>query len=438
MFKTTSLGHFGYIFSFCLLFSCAFLFANEYEEAYQQTQEQFQAAIDTVDQTKEKIEDLNEKLSKVEEFVINNPGAVPNADQILAKVKEASEGLKGHAETLDKFSGYAGKVKDAFDVANELVALNEAGKARAGGNLAEAIHYIATAMEKFGEKAPLIGPAIKAYGEATLGMLDATDKVAKKINETKNQSMIGAGTYGGVDDDKYQKLVKQFGEDFASGQTFAPSSPAFIYRPINDPNGDAIIWNEDKGEWYRVPGNVPVEEIFHDNLVSGRRRDPSEIKTLAEHYDKVHEREGQAERIRDFFNEHGGLPWDMNDPETFVAGFTYDQNMNRRVKELLEQKIDQLRREGKENELQALTDMLNQAGITLPNWPPSKEENGKNPFDVLDEAGMGSLTGGGPGGSNIDVRSMQEGGMPMGQGPSQPSGGGFYGGHQHDSKGRDR
>src|SRR3989338_2571604 len=104
---------------FHLLFLGTLLAAGEYEEAYQQTQDQFNAAVDSVDQTKEKVDDLSEKLEKVEEFVQNNPGVVPNADKILAKIKEAKDGLKGQSEMLDKFSGYAGKVKDAFDVANE-------------------------------------------------------------------------------------------------------------------------------------------------------------------------------------------------------------------------------------------------------------------------------------------------------------------------------
>lgn len=421
----------GFIFVFqifLVLFSSCSLFANEYEEAYQQTQEQFQAAVDTVDQTKEKIDDLTDKLSKIEEFVKNNPSAVPNAQEILAKINEASEGLKGHAETLDKFSGYAGKVKDAFDVANELVALRDAAKSRAGGNLAEAMHYIATAMEQFGEKVPLIGPAVKAYGEATLGMLDATDKAAQKINETRNQGMIGAGTYGGADDEKYQKLVKQFGTDFASGQTFVPSSPGFVYRPTDDPNGDALIWDAEKGEWYRVPGNVPVEKIFHDNLVSGRRRDPSEIRTLAEHYDQAHEREGQADQIRDFFNQHGGIPYELGDAEGLLAGFTYDQNFNRRVKELLEDRIKQLQREGKDIELKELTDMLERTGIQLPNWPPPKEDGGENPFGTLETTGVGGIMGGGSGpGAGVSARDMGQG---MGNMGSQTGGMGGEG-HAH-------
>ncbi len=324
--------------------------AEWWDEAAQKTQDEFKAVQESVSQTVETLDKARDRLWDFEQWARQNlKGA--ELQGVLERVRQAREAIDKHAQPLKLFSEHSGKVGSALDALMELKSLAEQARQRRGGELAAALHVAATIMEKYGSKVPIVGKAIEIYGQVTKGILDATDKIAKTIEENRNQGMIGVGTYGGTDNPLYQALIKQY-PDLAAGRTFAPGDVPYVYEPIGVSPGWSLIWDPQSKTWHKV--NQPaatVAEIYRERVIAKGHPKPWDLVVLANHYDSLTNRRSAAQEAMDLWtrarkallgplaeafdavnSKHDfELSWLLRDPVAFRAKYVHDLNFHRKI-----------------------------------------------------------------------------------------------------------
>ena len=337
-----------------------------WEEAAQQTRDEFQTVKDTVDQTVDTLDKVRDRLSDFEEWARQHLKGRELQDA-LEKVKQAREALNKYSFPLATFKTHTARVASGIDALMELKALADQARQRKGGDLAAALHVMATVMEKYGQKVPILGQAIEAYGKLTGAILDATDRIAKTINEMRNQGMIGTGTYGGADNPLWQALKKQYPDIAKGGYTLAPASVPYVYEPIGQGHNWSLIWDPAKKEWYKVdqPAGV-VEEIYRERVIAKGHPQPWDLVVLARHYDKLQDRRQAAseaidllQRARkmllgpvadafDAVNERYdyNLSWIIRDERGFIAKYAQNAAFHNMVNRYLAELYYEIKKRG--------------------------------------------------------------------------------------------
>ncbi len=377
--------------------------AEPLDEAIQQTGEDFKILKESVEQATEKLDQIGDGLYQAEQFV-RNAGNIDAAtkQQLMEKITEAKNSLGTYTAPLKTFSKYAGHALSAFDVYNEIKELKAKAAARQGGPLAGQLQVLGTLMEKYGGKVPILGSAIEAYGKITTGILDATDKLAQAVDENRNQGAVGGQGYyaTGASKELYDKMVEQFGQDFAQSTRFEPSSPPWIYNPGSG-QGPTLIWDADSKQWYKIESGAPVEDIFKMNLLAGRRREPWELKALSEHWDSGQQRLQTADDIKDMFGRLRNLllgpsadafdkvnqkydydlSWWVEHPEEFRAKYAYDAAFKRRINQALGDLYSEFNQQGADDSAKALEQWSQAHGVSLPQQeqPPADQPPAEQP-----------------------------------------------------------
>ncbi|MCX7427664.1 MAG: hypothetical protein NTW96_18800 [Planctomycetia bacterium] len=363
-------------------------------EALAETDAEFRAVKDGVATAKDKIDEVEKNLVAAEEFLRDRPDLAPadpaERKRLLKTLGASRESLAKHADTLEKFGDYSGKVTDALDVVYEVDALQ---KAIASDDLSVQLRTLGEAMMKYGGKAPLIGKALEVYGEMTTGLVDATDRLHKEIVEVRNQGSLGSGTYGGQKDPRYQQLIRQFGREFAQSATFAPTSPREVFRPIDKPRSAVLLWDDDEGEWYRFDGGVLIETVFRDvRAARGDRPTVVQLKHLAENYAQIESRQAMAEAFRDYLRQAaavglsprnealpkaagaGRVLLSLDDLDVFRARFVYDGQFRGGVLTVLdEMRIDMVKQgSSAKRSVAELDALVARHGVTLASQAAAK------------------------------------------------------------------
>jgi hypothetical protein len=324
--------------------------AQSHEQAFEETKAEYNSVAESVTKTQEHINEMRGALVKAEKFLKKIP-AGPERNKVKRMIRDARKSLNARSKQMGKFNTYASKVTTGLELMSEINNIRKTANSRAGGPLAAQMTYVAEALTRYGEEVPIIGKALKAYGEATSTMLNATDKFAKKVDTQRNQDMIGAGTYNFLFNAKYKAMKKQFGADVADGDTYAPKSVRCVYRSINNPS-KAFIWDDQAGEWYKVSnGAANLEQAYREGLLIGKRRSPYELKVLADKWDEVQARRQAADALFDKLygmrhssvafmnvddNNKGALSELMSDRDVFRAYFSYDQAGRKKIDGLIE------------------------------------------------------------------------------------------------------
>lgn len=353
-------------------------------ETLEQTDAEFRAVKDGVATAKDKFAEMETNLGLAEDFLKQHPELAPaERERLLKSLGTARESLSKHAETLDKFGEYSGKVTDALDMAYEVDALR---KAIVSDDLGVQLKTLGEAMKKYGGKVPLIGEALEAYGEVTTGLVDATNRLQKQIVEARNQGTLGSGTFGGDKDPRYKQLVRQFGKEFAQSSTFAPTFPREVFRPIDKPRSVVLLWDEEEQAWYRLDGEVPIETVFRD-VRTARDDRPTvvQLKHLGENYAQIEQRQAMAAAFREYLRQAaapglsprsealqkaagaGSLLASLQDVERFRARFVYDGKFRSGVLTVLDEMRGDLVKQGAsaKNALAELDALVRRHGVQL-------------------------------------------------------------------------
>ncbi|MFP3903263.1 MAG: hypothetical protein ACLFWB_03360, partial [Armatimonadota bacterium] len=332
--------------------------ASVADDAIKQTGDDFKKIVDGVDTGISTIDEIRSSLWDAREYYEKAPGMTAQERRaIIDQISQAQKSLETFNEPLRKFSKMAAPVGKAFDVYGEIKDLKGAvqkAQNREGGPLGGQLQALATIMEEAGGKVPVIGPFIEQYGKITDRLLDATDRVAKTIDENRNQGIVGGPGYykTGADKEKYEKMVEQFGQAFAQGNQYWPDGPSWIYKPFSSGDQPTLIWDEQQKSWYEVDRSVPVDRIYKMNLLAGKSRSPWEMKVLGENWsnaqDRMNTANGMSTAWEKIYGAHlwdakldaafsgvnskydHALSWWQSHPDEFMAKYTYDASFQRR------------------------------------------------------------------------------------------------------------
>lgn len=359
-------------------------------QAYAATDAKFREIKDNVATAKERLDNVGQQLERVEDFLKKHPKIAPKERAALIRqLGDARGTMQKTGEVLEKFGNYADKATQAADAVNQVREIYQAFRS---DQLSDKVRILGSMMEKYGGDVPVLGAAIEAYGKITTGLVDATDKLDKQIGETFRQDQIGSGIHGGKRDPRYVKLVEQFGKDFADQTTYAPNTLREVFRPIDKPLDVALIWDQERNQWYRIDGKVKVESIFHDVVAArGQRPTPEQLKFLAEHDEQNQARQAMADAFAKYLRtasdprslspssgafvrlgEDGGkMILALRDPD-FQAKFVYDDQFRAWTLTTLDTMRRDLIRQGSgaRRSLREFDALLKQHGVTLDSQSP--------------------------------------------------------------------
>lgn len=366
---------------------CAGLAESEpwWEDAAVQTRDEFNAVKDAVDQTVGWIDSAKQGLDSFGAFVASNLSG-PERDTVMAQLRGAQDALDTHGQPLRLASGRLGQVTSVVDGAFELKALGEAARARRGGELASAMHVIGEAMRRYGQDVPAVGDLITFYGDAIGTILDATDAIADAVETNRNQGMVGAGTYLGIENPLYQALVREFGRDFADGHIFEPAGVPYLYQSIdNDQRHFTLIWDPASERWERVDRSPSaMARLYRSYVLARGHPTPQVLRTLGgPSFDPARERlqAGNeavamwAGMFRDydlaFTNVNIASDYELldllRDPDAFAARFAHDQAFNLRVQAWMDDIYrEALRLDPDDPTARAISAWADRFGVTLP------------------------------------------------------------------------
>ncbi|MGD9518260.1 MAG: VWA domain-containing protein [Armatimonadota bacterium] len=385
-----------------------------WEQAAEQSKDEFKAVIDSVSETVDKIDKAQQELESFEEWARKNLKG-DELSGVLDKVRQVRESLEEQSKPLRLFQDHAGKVGEVITAAWDLKQLADDARARRGGQSAAALHVAAWLMNEYGDKVPipLVGDALKAYGQITQGILDATDQIAKTIDQNRNQNMFGAGTYGGMDNPLYQELVKQYGKDLADAYTYAPCRVPYVYAPIGQDPGWCLVWNPDTQKWQKVDQPAAaLEQIYRDRALVKGHTNPDLLVGLAGLKDAIDEHQASAVDVlglweqmrkplmgnaRDAFDavnrKHDYDLWRfLDDPEGFRARYIYDSAFRGQVHQYMVETYEELSKRGVK--ATAIEDWAKRNGVALPkpqDQPKPSDQGGQLSVDQ-----QGAVTPAGP------------------------------------------
>lgn len=189
----------------------------------------------------------------------------------------AREGIERHREALARFVALAALAPSWRDLGHELGHLATTVRPADVDALAAAVGSAAGAE---------VRAALAAYRQAVGAVAAAVGPLRDRVAAARERDRLAGEARGGKVDPRYRALIAQHGETLADASVYVPSSPPELYRPNVAPAEKvydvALVWDEAEDEWHRLPGDVPVEDIFRDVfLATGKRPTPGQLKTLA-------------------------------------------------------------------------------------------------------------------------------------------------------------
>ncbi|MEW5821650.1 MAG: hypothetical protein AB1782_15765 [Cyanobacteriota bacterium] len=256
------------------------------------SQEEFDSLKSSVDKTESVLDNIENRLQSAKKYlgqISNDPRKGKEAKALLEKITETEKILSDYKKPLKSFNTYAGKVSTVTDVYIQIYDIHEKFQKdkELQGDLGANLRLLSTAMQNFGDKVPLIGDAIKAYGDITSGLLDKTMEVGLTIDQARNQGAIsGPGTYATGYSREKNLLLKEKYPYLADNYTYVPVTPGYVYRSTE--NGHPLlIWDQESKDFYLVKEDVPVEKIFKLKLLVDQRPGPKDLKNLTENWDSI-------------------------------------------------------------------------------------------------------------------------------------------------------
>lgn len=357
------------------------------------SQDEFNALKVSVEQTETVLDNIKGQLQFAKEELkklSKNPQKAKEAKNLIKTIEETENVLAAYKKPIKKFNKYADKASSAVDIYSEIYDIHEkyqkdkALQGELGGNL----RLLSIAMQKFGDKVPLLGDAIKAYGDITAGLLDKTMQVGLAIDQNRNQGAIsGPGSYAAGYSREKNQILKQKYSYLADNLTYVPTTPAYVYR-ATEGDHPVLIWDEETKDFYLVKSDVPVEKLFKMKLLVDHRPEAKEMKVLTDNWETVgFTRLKTGLAVQTLFEEvskQAGYPltkqfyyqvkdqnldifYDMfHDLDTFNARYMFDPSFRAAVDNTLKQfyvKLDeneQTRQVAKE-----LFDFVRQNGINI-------------------------------------------------------------------------
>ncbi|MDF1664758.1 MAG: hypothetical protein P1V97_23565 [Planctomycetota bacterium] len=350
------------------------------ESAANKTEAEFRSVIDSVQETKEKVDQLRSNLHKA--YKATKTLRDPRQRKLWkSRIRGLQKHLNKYSKLFAKFGKFSKNVTDGFDAIRALQELKAKISGRRGGGMAKYLDVLARVGEKFGDKVPCIGKAVAWYGKETLKLLDKTDQLAQDL-EKRNQGMFGIGQTVHSDDLRYQSLVNLYGRKLADSGTWAPVLGRSIYRLIGQDQGKhCLIWDQENKKWYKIDGRVPVEQMYHEALLAGKRLNARELHGLASRYGPLKIRIESADRfyktlqkmrhsfdweIYQAFNRvnsrHKSKLWTMLhrlDQEEFRARYLHDKSFRASMDSLLGELRKELIGKKRDQCLKALQRSLN-------------------------------------------------------------------------------
>ena len=277
-------------FSFIIIFtifwaitSPAASLASDFQEASRATANSYKVFQKSVEETQHILDKVADTLAEVERRLRLSPDD-PKLKKVIQKLQETRETLVKEAETFGKFSKYSKKTTSGFEVILKADSIINDANARRGGPLARNLHILAKTMEEFGEKlpVPLVRDIIKAYGQVTGGLLNATDALGDQLRKKNAQGALGV--YGSQDDERWLAFVKQFPEK-TKGVNLMPQEAPFIYQDeFNTSAPERYIWDGDK--WYKADNKkLSIRQSLIDSIQAGKRPDAQRIIHMQENAD---------------------------------------------------------------------------------------------------------------------------------------------------------
>lgn len=267
---------------------------QDYNQAYEQSKEEFVAVKESVDSLKGKVDKTKEAISLVEKHLRaqimemnRNKQPIPESmAKTVSNLKNARMTLARSQNVLNLFSEYSDKAINVSDIYDDINILRKKmdEDRRTMGDLSANLRLLGSAMSKSGEYIPILGEAIEAYGNIATGMIDKLGEVSIIIDQNRNQDHIGTGTH---DTNEKSRLLRAMLADHPElANTYYHSSPGYLYRPLHS-NGSGLIWDEDSRTFYVIPENVPAEKIFRMALLTGKRVEPHELKILTQNWNSI-------------------------------------------------------------------------------------------------------------------------------------------------------
>ena len=383
---------------FIILFSINILPANQYilaqeniEQAYEQTANEFNSINSSSKEAVEKLDNILSGLREVEgRLKLKDTSKLMSNETkktILDKLKKSRLQVNFYKKTLKNFQEKTGYVSNAFDAADAVKKFKDDYNSYATnqGELASNLFALSTAMEKFGDKIPILGDSIKAYGQITAGILGKIADISKQIDEIRNQGQIsGQGFYKtGPNLSKYNILKSKF-PDLAENVSYRPSNTGFVYTSdsINDPT---LIWDEQNKDFYKIDAGIPVSNIFQMNLLTGRRRSPYELKVLSEKWNTFFKpinttaeklltfmdkfKSGQAfEYFTDIDNKYKNIfTGGMSNNDVFKANYVFNMNYRDNLNKALSDLYNLFIEKGLSNAANQIKVFADQNGIKISN-----------------------------------------------------------------------
>jgi hypothetical protein len=299
--------------------------------------------LEYVGQGQEAIKDVDEKFDAAIEYVKNSPKfQAADKELYVKKLEAAKEALAGNTQLFTRFADVAGKTKDALDLVMEVKELKGTMDEYAANQGQGAANLLAFAFlaEKLGGDVPLLGDAITAYAQITKGILGATNKLAKSINEGQRQGAIGQG--GQSTGEKFEALKSLLGEPAAKAETWLPTEPGWIYTTAG--SSPDLIWDQETKSWLQAPKDSAAE-IYWKSKLAGKAPSPQFLVTLCqpETAQKALAREKSAQEYLKLLDSCAGSLGDeylaylsvnekagwalrgwLRDPNVFAAKYAYD------------------------------------------------------------------------------------------------------------------
>lgn len=325
-----------------------------YDDAYEKSRDEFKAVHESVSTTKDTVEkaklavdavatDLDDQINRLKRAGDAVPKELKDA---AAKVKNAQKTLERSLEVLSNFGDYSEKITAATDVYDEIVELRKkmAADSQTLGPLGGELRALGTLMQK-ADNVPILGEAIKAYGEITTGLVDKLGEVATTIDKNRNQDLIGEGAY---DTNEKARIFREFKRSHPElvGLTYEPSIPVYLYVPEDEARGGpGVLWNEDTKQFSVVPKGAPAKAIFQMQLLNNKRLEASQLTMHMEEWPKGGAKRLETARaMHDFFvklrrfdystvsaNSHEDLPLWLRNPRLFEARYVYDRNAHEQL-----------------------------------------------------------------------------------------------------------
>ncbi len=352
--------------------------ADDFHEAMEQTEEEWQAVRNTMQQSKAKFEEFGKKYQEYEDAVFSqNPeqgialakklfklsdDQTDAAKEKLSQLREMfntmdkngiKDKLKFAAEKLKFADEVAGKVENVWQFTKKFDPDNAKDNPTYGLRLiGDLLKDGAGKMEKIPLVGQILGPWIKAYGEVAGDFANALDRLGKKIEDFRQGSLCGQGGYK-QDQQAAFKAESKKGEDcltyFAVG-----AFPRMQRGEAYEGNGSYFLFDVDNRRGYFSPlGTTDKVYRWHELLLERRALD---VDWLASRSNSL--KPEVETRAREYYKAFSGWRFKSDpgwliieklnltddaafygrlDEETFVANYILDEKHNSKITDIWEE-----------------------------------------------------------------------------------------------------